>query len=114
MKITHVFCEFDGRRVTRRGEDSPLAAYTALPDHHWLPGFITTVERALPWSDHPEDKEWRVILRFDYHDGRPRGFLLIQRTVYRLSIPALRLAPDRPITLSIVRSRIQRHLRHLM
>lgn len=113
MKITHVFREFDGRRVVRRGEDSPLAAYTALSDHHWLPSFIVAVERALPWADHPEGKEWGVVLRLDYHGSRPTGFLLIRPTVYRLPIPALRLAPNQPITLAIVRSRIQRHLRRL-
>lgn len=113
MKITHVFRRFKGRRVAERGEDSPLAAYTALSDHHWLPSFITAVERAHPGVSHPEGKEWSVVLRLDYHGSRPVGFLLIQPTVYRSPIPALRLAPNRPITVAIVRSRIERHLRRL-
>ncbi len=115
MDIIHEFRQFAGRTIVGRGVDAPLAAYTALPHYHWLPSLIIELERADLRIQHPEGKEWSIVLQLDYHgDNPPMPKLIVKPTVYGCRSPVFPLVPHRPISLRLIRAAIRRHIRRLV
>lgn len=117
MKVVYVYRWMDGRRVLRQepGTGEPMPdVYQAL-GLHWLPGFITELERWESNVGHPEGKEWRVVFRIDYQTNahsQPIGRLLIYPTVYGCCVPSIRLTRHtRRITVTQLGRRLSRFLK---
>lgn len=114
MNVIHEFRQFEGHTVVGRGVDAPLAAYTALPRYHWLPSLIVELEQADLRIQHPEGKEWSIVLQLDYHgDKPPVSKLIVRPTVYGFRSPMFPLVVHRPISLRVIRAAIRRHIRRL-